>query len=161
VSVCASIAVGRERKIDCDLVLSRQVCVRYFGIRHFEGGAVGHVEGEFGLAKVGLAPVPAAQGMLAVVQTYAVPRLEHLGHAIKVVLLEAVELYHAVVPREDLDFVSARRSAPLRLDDLRLVAGIRFTVRGLPAEARVGEASRARLPRKVEVDVVERLPVPC
>jgi hypothetical protein len=118
VSVCASVAIGRERKVHGDLVLARQVRVRYFGIRYFEGGAVGNVEGQFGLAKVGLAPVPAAQGMFPVIQTYAVPRLEDFRHSVKVVLLEAVELYHAVIPGENLDLVSARRSTPLRLDDL-------------------------------------------
>jgi hypothetical protein len=56
--------------------------------------------------------------MLPVIETYAVPRLEDLGYAVKILLLESIELYDAVVAREDLDFVTARGSAPLRLLDL-------------------------------------------
>jgi hypothetical protein len=118
VSVCAGIAISGKREINSDLVLASQVGVGDFGVGHFEGGAVGDIEGEFGLAKIGLAPVPAAQGMLAIVQADAVPRLEDLGNAVEVVLFEAVELDDAVVAREDLDFVAPCCPTPLGRDDL-------------------------------------------
>lgn len=78
VSVCASIAVGGKGEVYCDLVLSSQVGVGYFGVRHFEGGAIRNIESKLCFAKVGLAPVPATQRVLAVVQVDAIPRLEDL-----------------------------------------------------------------------------------
>lgn len=98
-SVCACIAVGWEGEVDSDFVLASQVGVGDLGVWYFEGGAVGNVEGEFGLAKVGLTPIPAAQGMFAVVQVDAVPRFEYLCDTIEVVLLETVELYDTIVAR--------------------------------------------------------------
>jgi hypothetical protein len=158
VSVCAGVAIGWQREVYGDLILSRKVCVGDLGVRDFKGGAVGDVEGEFGLSKVGLSPVPAAQGVLAVVQVDAVPRLEDLGDAVEVVQLEAVQLHHSVVAREDLDFIAAGCAAPLRRDNLRLIAGVCLAVGRLPAKARVGEPGRTGLPREVEVDLVEGLP---
>jgi hypothetical protein len=158
VSICAGIAIGREREVDGDLVLSGKVGVGDFGVRDLEGGTVGDVEGEFGLSKIGLAPVPAAQGVLAIVQVDAVPCLEDFGDAVEVVQLEAVQLHYSVVARENLDFVAAGCAAPLRRDDLRLVAGVRLAVGRLPSKARVGEPGRTGLPREVEVDLVKSLP---
>lgn len=78
VPVCAGVAISGEREVYGDLVLSSQVGVRDLSVRHLEGWAVCDVEGELGLAKVGFAPVPAPQRMLAVVEIDAVPRLEDL-----------------------------------------------------------------------------------
>lgn len=107
ISICASVAIGGQGEVDGDFVLACQVRVGHFGVGDFEGGAVGYVEGEFSLPKVGLSPVPATQRMLPVVQPDAVPSLEDFGDAVEILLLEAIELYHAVVARENLDFVSA------------------------------------------------------
>lgn len=98
VPVRAGVTVSGKREVYSDLVLASQVGVGDLGIGHFKCWAVCDIEGELGLAKVGLAPVPAPQRMLAVVEIDAVPSLEHFGHAIKVVGLEAVELHYAVVP---------------------------------------------------------------
>jgi hypothetical protein len=56
--------------------------------------------------------------MFAVVQVDAVPRLEYFRDTIKVVRLEPIELYDAVVTRQDLDLISACCTAPLRRNDL-------------------------------------------
>jgi hypothetical protein len=90
ITVRTCIGVRRQREVYSDLVLARQVGVGNFGIGHFESGAIRDVEGKFSFAKVGFAPVPAAEGMLAIVQIYAVPCLEHLCNPVKIVGLESI-----------------------------------------------------------------------
>lgn len=78
------VVVGGERKLHGDLVAAGQVRIGNFRVRDLEGGTILHVEGELCLAKVGLAPVPAAQGVLLVLERRAVPVLENLAEALKV-----------------------------------------------------------------------------
>jgi hypothetical protein len=49
-------------------------------------------KGEFGFREFSLAPIPAAQSMLLVLEDCAIPVLEDLGKPIVVLLLETVEL---------------------------------------------------------------------
>ena len=72
------ISVG-SGKLDGDLVPTGQVGVGNLGVGDLECGFVLDVENELGLGKLGLAPVPASQGVFLGLEVYAVPVLEDLG----------------------------------------------------------------------------------
>ena len=75
---------GRESKFHRHFILSRQVGVGDLRVGDFKGRSVLDVEGELGLGELGLAPVPASQGMLAVLDVDSVPDFEGLGQPFKV-----------------------------------------------------------------------------
>jgi hypothetical protein len=58
VGVCTCIAIRWESKIDRDLVFARKVGVRDLGVGYLESGTVRDIKGQFGLTKLGLAPIP-------------------------------------------------------------------------------------------------------
>lgn len=75
---------GREGKFHRHFILSRQVGVGDLGVGNFKGRSVLDVEGELGLGELGLAPVPASQGMLAVLDVDSVPNFEGLGQPFEI-----------------------------------------------------------------------------
>lgn len=77
------VLVGRG-ELDGNLVATCQVGVGYLGVRDLEGGLVLNVEDQFGLAELGLAPVPPAQRVLFGLEVYAVPVFEDLAEPLKV-----------------------------------------------------------------------------
>lgn len=84
----AILAVGlsalADRELNGDFVAPSEVSVGNLGVRNFEGGSVLHVERELSLAKLGFAPIPAAQRMLLAFEVGAVPALENLAEALVV-----------------------------------------------------------------------------
>jgi len=84
---CFAVAHG---KFDSDFVTAGKVGVGDLRIRDFKGRSVLDVECELGLAKLGLAPIPTAQGVLFVLEGRAVPVLEELREALKVLQMRGV-----------------------------------------------------------------------
>lgn len=174
-AVCFSTIADGE--LDGDLVATSKVGVRDLRVGDLEGGPVLHVERELGLAKLGLAPVPAAQRVFLVFQIGAVPALEDFAETLIVLaqyqpppcrncsrrsylLLEAVQLDDARIPLQDFQLVAPGGPAPLCAADVALVEGEGVAAaRGLPAQAVLGEPALALFPGQVQVDVVEALPV--
>lgn len=153
-------AILVQRKLDGDLVAPGEVGVGDLRIRDFEGRPVLHVEGQLGLAKLGLAPVPAAERVLLVLQRRAVPVLEDLAETLVVFLREAVQLDDAGVALQDLHLVAARGSAPLCAADVALVQCEGLTAgRRLPAQSVLGKPALAGLFGEIQVDVIETLSV--
>lgn len=113
-SICARVAISREGKVYGNFALASQIGVGDFGVGYLKGWAIGDIEREFRLAKIGFAPVPATQRMFPIVQVDAVPRLEDFCDAIEVILLETIELYDTIVTGQNLDLVAACGAAPLR-----------------------------------------------
>ena len=99
--------------------------------------------------------------MLLALEGGAVPVLEDLGKAVKVLLLEAVELDDGGrVALQDAHLVALGGAAPLGAADVVVVEGEGVAAAGgLPAEAVLGEATLSALLGEVEVDVVEALAV--
>ena len=101
---CSTIlAVGLARvsdgKFDRDLVAARKVGVGYLRVRDFERGTVLHIERNLSLAKLGLAPVPAAQRVFLVLKGCAVPVLEDLAEAFIVLFQVSQCPPHTPFPR--------------------------------------------------------------
>lgn len=65
-------------ELDCYFVATGKVGVGDLRVRNFERWSILNVEGKFGLSKIRLAPVPAAQRVLLVLKVMAVPVLEDL-----------------------------------------------------------------------------------
>ncbi|RBQ83434.1 hypothetical protein VDGD_20950 [Verticillium dahliae] len=152
--------VGGGGKLDGDLVAAGEVGVGDFRVGHLKGRAVLHVEGQLSLAELGLAPVPAAQGVLLVLEGRAVPVLEELRQALKLLLREAVELDDAGVAAEDLDLVALGGATPLGGCDGAGVEGEGVTsAGGLPSQARLGESALAARLGQIQEDAVEALAV--
>lgn len=78
------LVLGRQRELNRDLVLPRQVGVRDLGVGDFERGAILHVETELGLGEVRLTPVPAAEGMFSTFDVDAVPDLEGFAQSLEI-----------------------------------------------------------------------------
>ncbi len=98
--------------------------------------------------------------MLPGLEIDAVPELEELAQALKVLLLEAVEEDDFGGPLQDLDFEAFGGAAPLRRDDVAAVEREGVAARrGFPAEPVLGESALPRLLGQVEVDAVELLAV--
>lgn len=97
--------------------------------------------------------------MLLVLEHGAVPVLEYLDQAIKVLLLEPIELDDARrVALEDANLVALGRATPLGGADVRVVeCECVAAAGGFPAEATLCEPALAALLGEVEVDVVEAL----
>lgn len=131
--------IGRQGELHGNLVATCQICVGDFGVGNLEGGSVLHVEGKLRLAKVGLAPIPAAEGVLLVLKRRAVPVLEDLAKALVILqqdelavcmpmhvssahlLLEAVQLNDSGLAILDPDLISLCGTAPLCGRDVALV----------------------------------------
>ena len=155
------LGVDRQRHLDSDLIAPSQVGVANLRVRDLECGSILDVEGELGLGEVGLAPVPPPQGVLLVLEYRAVPVLEDFREAVKVLLLEAVELDDGGrVALQDADLPALGGAAPVGAADVRVVEGEGVAAaRGLPAEAVLGESALPALLGEVEIDVVEALAV--
>jgi hypothetical protein len=95
--LAARLATVAERKLNCDFVAPGQVGVGDFGVGNFEGGSVLHVKRELGLAKLGLAPVPAPQRVFLVLEVGAVPALEDFAEPLVVLPKISPALSHALV----------------------------------------------------------------
>ncbi|MDU6242515.1 MAG: PAS domain S-box protein, partial [Bradyrhizobium sp.] len=154
------VGVLRQRHFDGDLIPAGEVCVSDLGVRQLEGRLVLDAERELGLGELGLAPVPASQGVLLGLENGAVPVLEDLAQALVVLLLKAVELDDARVALEDADLVALGGTTPLRAANVAVIEGeCLAAARRLPAEARLGKPTLAALLGEVKVDAVEALPV--
>jgi hypothetical protein len=70
-----------DRELDGNFVAPGKIGVGDLRVWDFEGGSVLHVERELGLAKLGLAPVPAAQRVFLAFEVGAVPALEDFAEA--------------------------------------------------------------------------------
>lgn len=108
-------AVLWQRHLYSHLVPARQVGVSDLRVGQLERRLVLHAERELILCEVGLAPIPAPQGMLLALQNHAVPILEEAADAVVVVLLEAIKLVNErCIATEDLYLVALCSAAPLR-----------------------------------------------
>jgi hypothetical protein len=162
VAICAGIVgVDGQSHFDSNLIATSQVGVANLRIRDLESRAILDVECELGLGEFGLAPIPTPQGMLFVLEDRAVPVLEDLGEAVKVLLLEAVELDDGGrVALQDADLVALGGAAPVGAANVSVVEGKGVAAAsGLPAEAVLGESAFAALLGEVEIDVVKALAV--
>lgn len=83
-AVCLSCG---ERKLHRHFVLSGQVGVGNFGVGDLEGGSVLHVERQFGLGELCFAPVPASQGVFAILDVDPVPDFEGLAQPLQVLVM--------------------------------------------------------------------------
>ena len=92
------VGVLRQGHLDSDLIATGQIGVAYFGVWELESGLVLHAKGNLGLGKVGLAPIPATNGMFFVLEHCAVPVLEDLAEPVVIFLLEAIELNDTRIP---------------------------------------------------------------
>lgn len=101
------------REFNRDLVAACQVGIRNLGVWNLERWLVLYVEDKLGLAKLGLAPVPASEGVFSRLEVDAVPELEELAQTLKVLLLEAVEEDEFGGALQDLDLKTLRSTAPL------------------------------------------------
>lgn len=154
------VAILWQRHLHGDFIATSQVGVANLGVRKLKRRPVLDVEGDFGLLKLGLAPVPAAQGVLLALEDGAVPVLEDLAQAIIVLLLEAVELENARVALEDANLVALGDLAPLRAANVVVIERKSVaTAVWLPAEASLCESASAALLGEVEVDAVKALTV--
>lgn len=152
------VAILRQGHLDGDLVAASQVGVANLGVGQLKRRAVLHAECDFRLCKLGLAPVPAAQGVLLLLKRSAVPILENLAEAVVIALLEAVELDDAGITLHDANFVALGSSAPLRAANVAVVERERVSAGvGLPAEAGLCESAFSAILGEVQEDVVEAL----
>lgn len=83
-ATCTIAFGGRERKLHGHLILSCEVGVRDLGVGNLKRGSVLNAEGQFGFGEVCLAPVPTAQGVLAVLDVDSIPNFEGLGQSFKI-----------------------------------------------------------------------------
>ena len=88
---------SRQRELDRDLILSRQVGVRDLRIRNLKRRSVLDIERKLRLAKLGLSPVPPLQSMFLWLKSRTIPVLKDLAQALKVLLRETVELHNATL----------------------------------------------------------------
>lgn len=154
------IGVEGQRQLYCDFISTSQVGISNLRVGHLESRTVLDVEDNFGLGKLGLAPVPPPQRMFLVLQHGAVPVLEDLAKAFVILLLETVQLDDARVALQDSDLVSPGGSTPLGASNVAVIEGEGVTAaRGLPSETGLCESALAALLGEVKVDAVEALTV--
>lgn len=86
----AILAVGfagvGDGEFDSDLVATSKVRVGNLRVWDLESWPVLHIEREFSLAKLGLAPIPTAQRVFLIFQVGAVPVLEDLTEALIILI---------------------------------------------------------------------------
>lgn len=80
----------RERKLHCHFIFSCQVGVRDLRIGDFKGRSVLDIERKLGFGELRLAPVPAAQGVFAILDVDSVPDFKGLGQSFKVLAAQRV-----------------------------------------------------------------------
>lgn len=73
-----------QRKLHGDFILARQVGIGDLGVGKLERGTVEHVERQFSLGKLRLAPVPSSDRVFALFDVDTVPDLECLAQPLKV-----------------------------------------------------------------------------
>lgn len=86
-----------DSKLDGDFVPAGKIRVGDLRVGDFESGSVLYVERHFGLAKLCLPPVPAAQRMFLALEVGAVPILEDFAQALVVLLRVSCRLESPVL----------------------------------------------------------------